>query len=108
MRQYYPEFDWEQRKQSGVELKNQLVGGGRPLAAGQSASSSAIRRIARGGGAAATSPLEFLRDMMRAIGIPRRDPDRITPFGPCLCSLVDQANWRQRRIVVHHARLAPG
>ncbi len=44
--------------------------------------------------------------MLRAVGVPRRDPEQDDLFGPRLVTLRHQG-LQQRRIVIDHARLAP-
>ena len=63
----------------------------RLCSAASSASSSAILRIARGERGGHIRRIEFLRDVLRAIGIPRRDPEQDHLFGPRACSLAASA-----------------
>ena len=104
---YYPEFAWApvQQEQAALIMALPAVRG-LALQGGQFRFEFGDAGIAHGERLRDIGGVEFLRDVLRAIGVPRRDPEQDDLLGPRLVALRHQ-RFRQRRIVFHHARLAP-
>ena len=105
MLQYYPDFAWTPLRQAGLNRLSQARRRA-ALQCRQFRFQFGDPRIARGQRRRHIGGVEFLRDMLRAIGVPGRDLEQDHLLGPRLVALRHQ-RLQQRRIVVDHARLAP-
>ena len=107
MLQYYPDFCLDAADGKPPERSDApRCGAGSPFNAASSASSSAIRASRTASAARHIGGVEFLRDVLRAVGVPGRDLEQDHLLGPRLVALRHQRS-QQRRIVVDHPRLAP-
>ena len=89
MLQYYPEFAWTPLQQA-KRRDAQPAERGLALQCGQLRLQFGDPRVARGQRRRHIGRIELLRNVLRAVGVPRRDPEQDHLFGPRLVALRHQ------------------